>query len=201
MTQPQQANTQTKAAIRGAHRCGGRRGTRIAGSWRPRRGCCRVRGSAVVMVVVCLAMMAVLGAAYIQSARVDRAASRRVREVDNVDLVMHAAIAQIRTVLQEDLLDGNGVFFNASSGDEPYDYPWTNDASPGDHDDRWLASTKPSFSNPTDHTTATLTNPHWAHITNLVGTYLQNGSSPADLSEGVRPAHGGDRGQLDCGQV
>ncbi len=133
------------------------------------------------MVIVTLALMAVLGAAYIQNAQVQRVATHQsVQTNSNIDHVVESVIAQIRDVLREDLLDDNGHFFNANpadpgGGDEPYDYPSTNpnttfspigiDGQPipgaqahgGAHDDMWLASTTLNFMstapNPFDVTT------------------------------------------------
>ncbi len=150
------------------------------------------RGSAIILVAVTLALMAMLGAAYIQLARVDRITSRQARRTGQIDAVVQGAISQIQSVLRNDLLDDNGNFFNPSNpttggADEPYDYPQTNNLatfSPvpkkidgsiftippvgGQLDDTWLASTTPDFSTPAT--------PLWPHITNLNGVFLHNGT-------------------------
>ena len=118
---------------------------RRRGVYRPKDA--RRRGSAVVMVIVTLALMAILGAAYIQNARVDRRAMHKSTGQSDIDHVAQAVIAQISAVLRDDLLDDDDNFFNANvpdlpangpdplaptdatanfrAGDEPYDYPYT----------------------------------------------------------------------------
>ncbi len=176
----------------------------------------RNRGTALILTVVSLMLMAVLGMAYIQSARASRQAKHNVATSGNLDMVVKATLTQIGNVLKEDLLDNDGDedgsarFFNgnvpdlvdfdkptdpdAGGGDEPYDYPWTNDqvgrtvvlydgtvvphddaaaAKGGQQDDAWLAATAPVMSD------ATETNWTWPHITNLNGIFLtsvQDGS-------------------------
>ena len=121
----------------------------------------RRRGSVLVFVVVALVLMMLLGATYLQMARVERLAFRP--HENNIDTVAAAVIDQIATVLAEDLHDANGDFFKPGTdtepGDEPYDYPWTNRDRPGHLDDMWLASLVPSGSS--------LNDAKWPHITNL----------------------------------
>jgi|GEM_PF-3404555 len=162
----------------------------------------RRQGSLLVLVVVCLVLMALLGAAYLQVARVDRFATADNAQ-SNIDQVANATIAYIAKVLQKDIVDDDGGFFAQASanpyadntGNEGYDYPWTNANSPyagawrvtvdpnsnvpstgnadgGIYDDTWLSSTFPTF----DASAAA----RWDHITNLMGTFLMLPSSTGD---------------------
>lgn len=143
-----------------------------------RRSTGRRRGSAVMLVVVSLVMMVLIGAAYLQSVRVQRFAIAQVK--GDMNAVIRSIINQIATTLAQDLEDdGSGKF-------ELYDYPWTNDAADwdpeplkfdgssfasrpkgGTQDDAWLASSMPDFSD------AVSTNWFWPHLTNLTGILLE----------------------------
>lgn len=157
----------------------------------------RRQGSLLVLVVVCLVLMALLGTAYLQVARVDRFATADFHQND-IDQVANATINYIGKVLRDDLVNKDGGFFSQDKGgtalqitatyddgyaDEPYDYPWTNDsyigkwavkddtgnvvaADGGLYDDTWLASNVPTF-------TGAAPDSSWAHISNLMGTFLQ----------------------------
>ena len=145
------------------------------------------RGSALLLVIISLTLMAILGAAYIQIARVDRFSTREIFRENAIDSVVESALSRIQHTLREDVFDDNGNFFNPDNtapggDDEPYDYPYTANvanipwevkkfdgtlanAIGGEHDDTWLASTVPNFGVNPDH---------WPHITNLNGIFLRN---------------------------
>jgi len=161
-------------------------------------------GSALIMVIAVLVLMAMLGSAYIQIARVDRAAMSGSGK-KHIDEVAAAVVSQIQDVLLKDLVDDGGLFFNpntgvAGGGDESYDYPWTSNnnwqvtllngnpatARGGELDDSWLATTVPDFS--------VASQPVWAHITNLNGIYVripkEGGGGPVRPVENVVDASG-----------
>jgi len=96
-------------------------------------------GSATILVVVTLVLLAMLGAVYLQSMRFERQAYSG--EGGNVDTVTRSVISLIQQRLKEDLVDKDNQFFNpqpeeesitgeteqrVTGADEPYDYPWTN---------------------------------------------------------------------------
>ena len=120
------------------------------------------RGSALLLVIVSLTLMAMLGTAYLQMARVDRFTTREVRRESHIDSVVEAALSQIRSTLRDDIFDDVGRVFNANNAtaggaDESYDYPYTANvtwqvkgirgnllsAKGGQNDDTWLAATAP----------------------------------------------------------
>lgn len=134
----------------------------------------RRRGSAIVLVVVSLILMVLLGAVYLQTARVQRLAGGEVP--NDMDLVIEAIITNIAEILRADLEDPGDDSF------ELYDYPWTNyaetweakkydsdgtsrpfDAAGNFTDDIWLASSEPDFTS----------GMMWPHITNLNGVFLE----------------------------
>jgi len=141
----------------------------------------RQRGSIMLLVIVSLVLMALLGTAYIQVARMDRVATAEITG-NNIEIVAKATVAYIGTVLRKDIVDSGNNFLNASQGDENYDKDWTNISvtgttelfdregdslgfpKGGQLDDTWLASTIPDFSG---------TDPVWPHMTNLNAHYLR----------------------------
>src|SRR5699024_295772 len=126
-------------------------------------------------------------------------------DTGNIDAAIAATNQAIMNALQDDLIDGNGKFFNPETGttdtegnatgyDEPYDYPCTNgdvknrksnskltgelfdNIVGGKNDDTWLASSEPdTIAGNNDEVT-------WPHITDLTGVYLRwdNYNSDAD---------------------
>lgn len=136
------------------------------------------RGSAVILVVISLVLMMLIGAAYLQSARVQRFPLSEPR--GDMDAQINAILAQIRQTLREDLNREPDRF-------ALYDYPWTNtedhggvdthpnywevtlfDGGPdaargGARDSAWLASMEPDFNGAA---------PVWPHLTNLRGVFL-----------------------------
>lgn len=141
-------------------------GTTPQSRWRYRN-----KGSAVLLVVVAMSLMAVMGAVYLQSVQKEVNSTSQLKKGGHIDEVVDAAIGQIKQALKDDLMDENGNFFTETDGDEAYDYPWTNftNQSPegGEFDDRWLASTAPDFSAVAK----------WEHLTNLNGVYLGTDAS------------------------
>lgn len=134
----------------------------------------RHTGSALIMVIVTLSLMAILAAVHLKTAQTDVSSTKQSTRGRYIDEVSDAVIVQIKAALRDDLLheheDGPPLFFSSKVGDEPYDYPWTNrldlddpdtrqwrvtlsDGSEewvagGFMDDTWLASTQPDFSDP-----------------------------------------------------
>lgn len=138
------------------------------------------RGSAVLLVIVSLVLMVVLGAVYLQTARVQRFPQT---QQGDLDAVIAAIIAQIQTTLKDDI----------TNGEELYDYPWTDQTSADTwsietfdgtsaladgnvDDDVWLAATSPDF--PTLPAV-----PFWQHITNLNGLFLDYDNSTGQFNE------------------
>ncbi|MEM0913613.1 MAG: hypothetical protein AAGK09_03285 [Planctomycetota bacterium] len=140
----------------------------------------RNRGSVLLLVVVSIVLMTIMGATYLQVARVDRFSMEQVEfESGDIDAVVSASLVAVEAALRDDVLEidggGNAYFLSRSSrdsdllGDESYDYPWTNTTTPGDGDDMWLASTTPRFADD-DPSGAygTAINPEWPQLTNLL---------------------------------
>lgn len=142
----------------------------------------RRRGSVLVLVVAVLVLMAILGTAYLQVARVQRLGIQEFQ--GDIDAVMDSVLVRIENQLRDDLLDENNRTFNQAAGpsntgyDEPYDFPWTNfnvngrpftyqlttgtgNAAGGRFDDPWLGSSQPEFAGNT-----------WPQITSLTGVYV-----------------------------
>ncbi len=147
----------------------------------------RRRGSAIILVLVSLVLMAILGATYLQVTRFERMAAS---EESNIDVVLDSIIAKMKTVLREDLIkdDVNGFFANAD-GIEPYDYFWTDAGSTNNAfvspvtgatvtvhveslDDPWLATT-----------TANAAGDEWPQGTNLMGHFLSGVGTAATPTE------------------
>ncbi|MFN3165859.1 MAG: hypothetical protein ACE37H_02210 [Phycisphaeraceae bacterium] len=144
-----------------------RKNTRISSDRRCAGGRADRRGSAIVLVLVSIVLMAILAATLLQVTRFERIP----RPASNIDIVVESVIEEIANQLTDDLLDNDGNMFNVNltvgpsgngGGDEPWDYPWTNPSSAfgreaelidgstrpvygGAMDDSWLASSAPDF--------------------------------------------------------
>lgn len=157
------------------------------------------RGSAILLVLVAMVLMAVLAGSLLQLTRFERIP----RAESNIEVVIASVIDEILNQLTEDLIDDTGLFLNtagtAGGYDEPIDYPWTNGAVTGERrpensngvvqtnvlggrfDDTWLASHMPAYSGPTD-TVGT-----WQKITSLTGIWLGGVGGNSDLSGVASP--------------
>lgn len=182
------------------------------GAYRIRPSC--RRGSIMILVIVLIVLLAVMGMAYVQIARVDRMATSQIKP-NNVDVVVSAVVEQIKFVLKDDLVNKAGTileprtagvtpvtkFERFTNGDEAYDYPWTNsdpavnfpvspqyaaatNARGGELDDMWLAS---SYLEKPD--TGAI---RWGHITNLNGIFLDLPLSTDDPTNTTIPRTPGD---------
>ena len=153
------------------------------------------RGSAIILVLVSMVLMAILAGSLLQLARFERIP----RSESNIEIVIESVIAEILNQVTDDLIDTNGDYLNSQftsaangDGDEPWDFPWTNPnnfgrlAEPNDGsapiavlggsmDDTWLAAHMPDFGTaPAAGTvysggTAGGTNGVWRKITSLTG--------------------------------
>lgn len=128
----------------------------------------RRRGNVLILVVAVLVLMVLIGTAYIQAARNDRAATSMMNS-SNIDLAIDAEIARIASLLKADVVSNGGDMLDGLDGDgnknisdagydpftsrEPYDYP--------DKDiDPWLAETSPK----------PVTGPaSWENVSNVTG--------------------------------
>ncbi|MEO0965745.1 MAG: hypothetical protein AAFY08_11545 [Planctomycetota bacterium] len=150
-----------------------------------RRATRRQRGSVLLLVVVSIVLMTVMGATYLQVARVDRFSTEQIEfESGDIDAVVAASLRQVRTALKDDVLEidpsGDAWFLsrNDEDGDglldESYDYAWTNLTTPGSLDDMWLAFTTPRFHEDDPSGTGpggaygSPVAPLWPHLTNLL---------------------------------
>jgi len=90
----------------------------------------RPSGSALIMAVVLTSLLAVVGAVFVMSARIDKMATSAVSENRQLDLAVDSVVAQISQLLVADgpLADMPGAGFY-------YDYP--------DANNPWLASLEP----------------------------------------------------------
>ncbi len=144
------------------------------------------RGSVMLLVVAALLLISIMGMAYLQTSRLDRATAQTSAK-SYIDVVANASIAYIGEVLKSDMITSDDVMFDRSQGIEGYDFPWTsrnhsytvqfNDGSTdtsngGQLDDTWLASSEPEFQSGHKGT--------WPHITNLNGIYLRLPSLDSD---------------------
>lgn len=190
------ASKQTKTSGRGSRHCGGGRADE--------------RGSAIVLVLVSVVLLALLAATLLQVTRFER-----IRQpVSNIDIVVESVIAEILNQATADVLDEDGNMFNYfvadptnsnGGGDEPWDFPWTNpqdygrkveridgkeeNVLGGVFDDMWLASSAPDFRNSGDIGTRKTVNvgfdPNngvWRKITCLTGMFLGGTNASADLT-------------------
>lgn len=161
------------------------------------RGLGQPRGSILLFAMVMLVLLTVMGAAYIQVARVDRISTLQMSQ-NYIDQVVDASVAEIQKKLKDDLFDSAGRMFNTSTSDsgakdEALDYPWTNTvnnaannftvtlltgatatARGGLYDDMHLAASAPDFTTPAA--------PVWTHITNMNGIFLKLPKSTASAA-------------------
>ena len=137
---------------------------------RPRRQ--PPHGMILILVVLTLAIMAMLGMAYMQIARVDR---ESMTGTNNVDQVVDSAVAQIESVLTTDWnaqISASGTSYHYAN------YPWNASSVPslslsaGTGDSLALSSSSPLFINPADGTL--LPNPVWTHVSVFGDRYLSN---------------------------
>lgn len=169
------------------------------------------RGTAIVLVLVTIVMVAILAAALLQLARFQRIP----RTSSSIDAVVESVIDEILAQATDDILDNSGNLLNISftpfngGGDEPWDYPWTHDSkvygrtvtddsgteisiNGGSMDDSWLADAYPDFRTSVPPNTVGSSSGVvstgdnvgvWRKITNLTGAYIgSNGGGNADLS-------------------
>ncbi len=116
-------------------------------------------GAVLILIVVSLALLMLMGFAYMQIAFTDRQASNEFES--HADSVAGDVIGYVLGELTRD------VFTTGPNRPEPYDYPtnayaWGGTAGAGQfgvYDDLWLASTTPDFTDPV--------NPVWPKITYL----------------------------------
>ncbi|MEM1210112.1 MAG: hypothetical protein AAGI54_12675 [Planctomycetota bacterium] len=168
-----------------------------------RRATRRQRGSVLLLVVVSIVLMTVMGATYLQVARVDRFSTEQIEfESGDIDAVVAASLRQIRTALKDDVLEidssGDAWFLSRNDEDldnlldESYDYAWTNLTTPGSLDDMWLATTTPRFheDNPGSGSYGSTTgyDPNWRHLTSLLDPIT---FGTGDEEYIVLPAQGG----------
>jgi len=161
----------------------------------------RRRGSILMLAVAVLLIIVLMGTAYMQVARVDRRVMQKDFEFLSEDIV--TVIAQI---LQDDLKDDQGRFFNptppadpadatdpnAGGGDEPFDYPYTNySVNKISVPDPFDPTTElgPAAGNANDDmwlasisTEGAAGSEEWPHITNLFGYYLEFDNSTGQFA-------------------
>lgn len=165
------------------------------------------RGSAIILVLVSMVLMAILAGSLLQLTRFERIP----RSESNIEVVIESVINEILNQATEDLLDDAGNYLNASNAvggyDEPFDFPWTNAAVTGERtfddidgnpvigirggrmDDTWLAAHMPDFGTPGAGSVyagggADGTNGVWRKITSLTGLYLRGGTD-SNLATGT----------------
>ena len=96
---------------------------------------CRA-GSALVLVVVVTAMLAVVGVMFVMMSRVDSIATSAISENRELLAAVDTVVERINTVLVDDLFGGDANMLNDDFGsDEYWDYPGP--------DDPWLANLEP----------------------------------------------------------
>ncbi len=167
-------NQQTARTIhRGLTPCGSdgtsNRGLTPVGSDNSHCNAPRKRGTILILVVVMLALMALMGTAYLQISRVTREATKDVG--GDIDVVADSVVQMLFQQTAEDVFPASGDQFDQAGGAgktvEPFDYPgnaanWG--GTQGEFDDLWLASTAPVDGG--------LNNDSWPHITNLTQKYV-----------------------------
>ena len=170
------------------------------------------RGTAIIVVLVSIILIAILATTLIQITRFERIAGSE----SNIEAVVSATIAEILSQASSDILDNDGNAFNIyatatnGGGDEPYDFPYTRpnvygnlrdadrlDGSTasgiigGIMDDTWLASTAPDFRSSlpagSAYSGTNTTNGMWRHLTDLTGMYVTNQSGGSNLSANNEP--------------
>ena len=148
----------------------------------------RRRGNVLILVVVVLGLLALLGGAYLQTARVQRQIFFDAEDCS--DLVLQSVVDDIKTILKDDLINPDtGNFFDVQNGTEPYDRPWTNvavssravvdregdsvgNAVGGELDDTWLASAVPVLNG---------NNVEWPQISTLYGGLFDSDGEPTEV--------------------
>ncbi len=145
----------------------------------------RRRGSLLILCVTILVIIAMVGIAYLQRARMDQFATAR-HERGYINHVINGILGEISTQMEQD------VNRNQIKGHFLYDYPWTNPNKhdymatreypnpalvavngyldtgadiPGPEDDRWLASTAPVWHRGDNEY-------RWLHLSNITGIFL-----------------------------
>ena len=155
----------------------------------------RRRGSAIVLIVVSIVLLAILGATFVQVTRFESVKPG----AEHIDIAIDSILNEVGIVLAQDLYDDDSNFFNPAGspddlinpggGDEPYDYPWRNTMSPtvqrdvrrsallprwtlgGIYDDPWLAPGTLNAAN------------EWSQVSDLLGRFLDY--TDADLTTGI----------------
>ncbi len=149
---------------------------------------CDRRGSAIILVIVSIVLMAILGATFVQITRFERIDTGG----EHIDIAINSVLNEVAVVLAQDLYDDNGNFFNHAGsagtdggGDEPFDYAWTDStvaqrpvvfvdgsagvAQGGVYDDPWLAE---AFAMPPGGVPIV-----WPHLSDLTGRFLNVGTN------------------------
>lgn len=160
----------------------------------------RRRGNVLVLVVVVLGLLALLGGAYLQTARVQR---QMYFDAEDCSLLARGfVIEEIKTKLKDDIFDPEtGSFLDFTRRTEPYDRAWTNengtydvfglngadigDALGNNLDDTWLASPLPFL----DGTTW-----RWRQISTLSGTWFDTDGATDPSERRVRADASGAAG-------
>ena len=153
----------------------------------------RRRGSAIILIVVSIVLLAILGATFVQVTRFERIEPG----AEHLNIALDSILNEVGIVLAQDLHDNNSNFFNPAGspsdlahpggGDEPYDYPWRNRSSNYDvtfvdstspvptlggvYDDTWLAPGTLNAAN------------QWSQVSDLLGRFLDY--TDANLTVGV----------------
>lgn len=159
---------------------------------------CDRRGSAIILVVVAIVLMAILGATFVQITRFERIDTGG----EHIDIAINSVLNEVAVVLAEDLYDDSGNFFNHvgsdrtdGGGDEPFDYAWTDStiaeravvfvdgtggtAEGGVYDDPWLAE---AFAMPPGGVPIV-----WPHLSDLTGRFLDVGHRDLTLVGQTNP--------------
>ncbi|MCG8508997.1 MAG: hypothetical protein MI741_07185, partial [Rhodospirillales bacterium] len=143
------------------------------------------RGSATLAVVVAIVLLALLIAAYVQWARVQR----QVPAVPprNVEIILQSIINELKLQLKRDVWSEAGILLDQTPtvGIEPYDYPVTNTSvnrdvetlsgtltgvsRGGRFDDTWLASSAPYFNGSVWR---------WRKVSTLTGAWYRSDVNP-----------------------
>jgi hypothetical protein len=104
----------------------------------------------LILVVAVLVLMVLIGTAYIQAARNDRAATATMNN-SNIGLAIDAEIARVASLLKADVVSDTGNVLDDGESREPYDYPHKNV-------DPWLSFTHPESIGGTYQ---------WRHVSNV----------------------------------
>ena len=176
----------------------------------PQQTAPRQQGNVLLLVLVVLGLLALLGGAYLQTARVQRQVFTEAE--DNTPLVLDSIIDLIETTLRNDIYDPDtGNFFDIADGTEPYDRAWTDatrnrpvlgiDGTPianmavgGMLDDPWLSSTVPTVGGG---------NVVWPQITSLTGGMydVEGTATPPTERRVVSTAAGANPAEVDLADI